>query len=495
MEKSILFFAALIYMAIAAQAQNPSLITNRYVEPLPYWVDTITAQPEGYVMDAEGNVEISSSDGLVWLISAVNGLNGCEPDDFDSRTVRLTQDIDFGEIGYNYNFSPIGTRETPFMGTFDGDGHKIQRICQMYLRNIPPYHHYFDIGIFGYIRHATVRNVILDTTILLYSKAMDSAYYRGGLVGFADSLSVVDNNHLYHNMGYYSNIQEYGGCLVGMNRNSTIRNCACGDSKARFYTNEGAGLVAYNRSEGGYADAVVENCYFYGRFGLSFSTLYVAGLVCFNETEPNDNGKRAIVRNCHCTITDSFSAYKACGAFAAIHSMGSSIRNCYTDYVNMPFIPKMVGLNQGGELMQCYKYTNIDGEGTLQFPVTLNGTTTDNLVEALNLWIAEQEHPELYRTWTMVTDTVPVFGDYYIGIAENETPANEVKVYPNPASGHVSIQSAEATEVKVYNTLGQCVKTVQNANEISLEGLPQGVYLLRVTTKDGSVFSDKVVKN
>jgi hypothetical protein len=88
-----------------------------------------------------------------------------------------------------------------------------------------------------------------------------------------------------------------------------------------------------------------------------------------------------------------------------------------------------------------------------------------------------------------------VFGDYYIGIAENKTPANKVKVYPNPASGHVSIQSAEATEVKVYNTLGQCVKTAQNTNEISLEGLPQGVYLLRVTTKDGSVFSDKVVKN
>ncbi|MBQ6769685.1 MAG: hypothetical protein IJP44_01750, partial [Bacteroidales bacterium] len=81
--------------------QDPAI---RYVEPLPYWVDTITTQPEGYVMDTEGNVEISSSDGLVWLISAVNGLNGCEPDDFDGRTVRLTQDIDFGEIGYDYNF-------------------------------------------------------------------------------------------------------------------------------------------------------------------------------------------------------------------------------------------------------------------------------------------------------------------------------------------------------------------------------------------------------
>ena len=155
----------------------------------------------------------------------------------------------------------------------------------------------------------------------------------------------------------------------------------------------------------------------------------------------------------------------------------------------------MVGLNEGGEMKDCSSYINIDGVGTLANPVTLNGTTTDNLVEALNLWIAEQEHPELYRTWTMVTDTVPVFGDYYIGLAENETPANKVKVYPNPASGHVSIQGAEATEVKVYNTLGQCENTVQNTNPVSLEGLPQGIYLLRITTKDGSVFSDKVVKN
>ena len=200
------------------------------------------------------------------------------------------------------------------------------------------------------------------------------------------------------------------------------------------------------------------------------------------------------MRNCHCTITDSFSAYKACGAFAAIHSMGSSIRNCYFDYVNMPFIPKMVGLNQGGEMTDCSRYTNINGMGILEPPVTLNGTATDNLVEALNLWIAEQEHPELYRTWTMVTDTVPVFGDYYIGIAENETPINEVTVHPNPATTIVRVEGVEAAEAKVFNALGQLVKTVQSNNEVSLEGLPQGVYLLRVTTEDGKVFADKVVK-
>ena len=69
-----------------------------------------------------------------------------------------------------------------------------------------------------------------------------------------------------------------------------------------------------------------------------------------------------------------------------------------------------------------------------------------------------------------------------------------VSLFPNPANDIVCIEGEKATEVRVYNTLGQLVKTVQNNNEVSLEGLPQGVYLLRVTLEGGKVFSDKVVK-
>ncbi len=76
-----------------------------------------------------------------------------------------------------------------------------------------------------------------------------------------------------------------------------------------------------------------------------------------------------------------------------------------------------------------------------------------------------------------------------------ETEANAfATLQPNPTTGLVSVTGETATEVQVFNPLGQLVKTVQNTNEISLEGLPQGVYLLRVTTEDGKVFSDKVVK-
>ena len=68
------------------------------------------------------------------------------------------------------------------------------------------------------------------------------------------------------------------------------------------------------------------------------------------------------------------------------------------------------------------------------------------------------------------------------------------KLHPNPTTGIVRIEGENASEVQVFNALGQLVKTVQNTNEVSLEGLPQGVYLLRVTLEGGKVFSDKVVK-
>ena len=69
-----------------------------------------------------------------------------------------------------------------------------------------------------------------------------------------------------------------------------------------------------------------------------------------------------------------------------------------------------------------------------------------------------------------------------------------IAIHPNPTTGKIHIEGEKATEIQVFNALGQLVKTVQNTNEVSLEGQPQGLYLLRVTLEGGKEFSDKVVK-
>ena len=77
--------------------------------------------------------------------------------------------------------------------------------------------------------------------------------------------------------------------------------------------------------------------------------------------------------------------------------------------------------------------------------------------------------------------------------AVDETEETSLILWPNPASQTVYIEGVEAKEVLVFNALGQMVKRVRNSNEVSLEGLVQGVYLVRITSIDGSIFTNRLV--
>jgi len=67
----------------------------------------------------------------------------------------------------------------------------------------------------------------------------------------------------------------------------------------------------------------------------------------------------------------------------------------------------------------------------------------------------------------------------------SETQVSELFIYPNPAKEKVTIEGIEATEVEVYNALGQRVKMVRSSNEINVIGLPEGVYMMRITDIEG----------
>ena len=76
--------------------------------------------------------------------------------------------------------------------------------------------------------------------------------------------------------------------------------------------------------------------------------------------------------------------------------------------------------------------------------------------------------------------------------AVEETKDSEIFIFPNPAKEKVTIEGVEATEVEVYNALGQLVKTLQNANEINVSDLMEGVYLLRIADADGKCYTNRV---
>ena len=68
-----------------------------------------------------------------------------------------------------------------------------------------------------------------------------------------------------------------------------------------------------------------------------------------------------------------------------------------------------------------------------------------------------------------------------------------ISISPNPTNGLVHIEGAEVSEIQVYNTMGQLMKTVQNTNEIDLSGLMPGVYSLRIKDFHQMVTNKKVV--
>ena len=63
--------------------------------------------------------------------------------------------------------------------------------------------------------------------------------------------------------------------------------------------------------------------------------------------------------------------------------------------------------------------------------------------------------------------------------------AEIISVFPNPAQQFVHVKGITVREMQLYNVFGQLVKTVQNTNEIIVEDLSKGIYVLHITDKDG----------
>ena len=81
-------------------------------------------------------------------------------------------------------------------------------------------------------------------------------------------------------------------------------------------------------------------------------------------------------------------------------------------------------------------------------------------------------------------------------VSVDENPLANVKLYPNPASGQMTIEADNLTSVRVYNPIGQFVMEVA-ANDgsavLDLSDLQSGIYMVKVCTPTGTVMR-KVVK-
>ena len=87
----------------------------------------------------------------------------------------------------------------------------------------------------------------------------------------------------------------------------------------------------------------------------------------------------------------------------------------------------------------------------------------------------------------------PVLGpNYYIGIEEDPAEATSLAIYPNPASSMLHLDGiSDGQSVIIYDMTGRRINTQPFNHVISLEGLHNGIYLLQVTTLNGTTYNKK----
>ena len=68
-------------------------------------------------------------------------------------------------------------------------------------------------------------------------------------------------------------------------------------------------------------------------------------------------------------------------------------------------------------------------------------------------------------------------------VSEN---GKEAKVYPNPAKDMLRVEGKDILQVELFNIVGQKVLSIDaNFNAIKLDQLPDGLYFVRVQSKQG----------
>ena len=208
-------------------------VDDTYVSNVVAWLNGAQAKYEASLIDTwDGTADTSwynntDSEFVITTAEQLAGLAELVDDGntFDDQTVKLGRDLDLkviGDDGEAICFDPIGSyrNDKSFKGTFDGQGYTIKNLNQntWALNNGYDYGD-LGLGLFGKVKDATVKNLIMDGASISGESAIcgtiagcaygnmtfenitvknanvnDYQYYAGGIVGWASG------NHTYKNI-------------------------------------------------------------------------------------------------------------------------------------------------------------------------------------------------------------------------------------------------------------------------------------------------------
>lgn len=78
------------------------------------------------------------------------------------------------------------------------------------------------------------------------------------------------------------------------------------------------------------------------------------------------------------------------------------------------------------------------------------------------------------------------------GISSSEA-MSQVRVFPNPVLDVLNF-TEEVASVEIYSAFGACVSAAANVKSIDVQNLAKGIYIVKIETKDGKIYSEKIQK-
>lgn len=278
---------------------------------LSYQLNGTTCRMEGLGTSAYP-YQIENGTQLLLFQSIVNGTNGQTQN--PAACAELTNDIDMSSIA---NFAPIGTKDHPYTGTFNGNNNGNNHSISGLTVSGSDY-----VGLFGYVNGATIQNINLCNSQITATNAGGTGTSTGGIVGFATGAAKIENCST-NKITINANSLHIGG-IIGRGEGSTeISNCT--------NTSTLTGTFNVGGIAGNLEGSSITNSGNSGDLPATGARGCVGGIVGFTR-----EGK---ISTCYNTGKVTGGSDAAVGGLVGLSEASSSIRDCYN-----------VGDVQGGKL-------------------------------------------------------------------------------------------------------------------------------------------------
>ena len=274
-------------------------------------------------------------------------------------------------------WTPIGTSEFPFAGSFDGNGKTISGL-HFDVQNTPE-----DLGLFGYVggnqdSAAEIRNLTVSGEIRVAAEAAGSVL-AGGVVAYLDNHSKLSGVVSTVTVNIQADGPTAGGIIGCTNLsawNITVENCA---NHGDVTVNGTVGGIL-GQSSGSRKNMLIRGCYNDGKISGSDCTGGLIGSVQ-SGVEYGYGDKPTVY---HTVVTDSYNAGAVTGTGSYTGGLigenrQAQIRNCY-NAANVRGAQKAGGLagrHHSGSMEYCYSIGEVTGASG--YMGTLIGQRGDNI--------------------------------------------------------------------------------------------------------------------